>query len=151
MIQANRRQPGMNPFLKQKSKKPNHRSDWAFCLIGLRGQDLNLRPSGYEPDELPDCSTPRQRGRNIDTEASKVKVYFKKYQKKASANLNVRPTPLKPSSGTRKRPASRCVPTRQRGARVHFPRPPLNGKAPNLTIGDVRAWGSDAPPPANAD
>ncbi len=27
----------------------------------LRGQDLNLRPSGYEPDELPGCSTPRQR------------------------------------------------------------------------------------------
>ncbi len=25
-----------------------------------RGQDLNLRPSGYEPDELPDCSTPRR-------------------------------------------------------------------------------------------
>ncbi len=23
-----------------------------------RGQDSNLRPSGYEPDELPDCSTP---------------------------------------------------------------------------------------------
>ena len=27
-----------------------------------RGQDLNLRPSGYEPDELPDCSTPRRAG-----------------------------------------------------------------------------------------
>src|ERR1700727_1809892 len=25
-----------------------------------RGQDSNLRPSGYEPDELPDCSTPRR-------------------------------------------------------------------------------------------
>ena len=25
----------------------------------LRGEDLNLRPSGYEPDELPNCSTPR--------------------------------------------------------------------------------------------
>ena len=25
----------------------------------LRGQDSNLRPSGYGPDELPDCSTPR--------------------------------------------------------------------------------------------
>ncbi len=25
----------------------------------LRGKDLNLRPSGYEPDELPYCSTPR--------------------------------------------------------------------------------------------
>src|SRR2546423_15491132 len=31
----------------------------------LRGQDLNLRPSGYEPDELPDCSTPRQSGRVV--------------------------------------------------------------------------------------
>ena len=31
----------------------------------LRGQDLNLRPSGYEPDELPDCSTPRQRPRTL--------------------------------------------------------------------------------------
>ena len=29
-------------------------------IIKLRGQDLNLRPSGYEPDELPGCSTPRQ-------------------------------------------------------------------------------------------
>ena len=27
----------------------------------MRGQDLNLRPSGYEPDELPGCSTPRQK------------------------------------------------------------------------------------------
>ncbi len=25
----------------------------------LRGPDLNRRPSGYEPDELPCCSTPR--------------------------------------------------------------------------------------------
>jgi hypothetical protein len=25
----------------------------------LRGKDLNLRPLGYEPNELPDCSTPR--------------------------------------------------------------------------------------------
>ncbi len=27
--------------------------------IWLRGPDLNRRPSGYEPDELPSCSTPR--------------------------------------------------------------------------------------------
>ena len=27
--------------------------------IWLRGRDLNPRPLGYEPNELPDCSTPR--------------------------------------------------------------------------------------------
>jgi hypothetical protein len=29
--------------------------------IWLRGRDLNPRPLGYEPNELPDCSTPRQK------------------------------------------------------------------------------------------
>ncbi len=26
---------------------------------------MNLRPSGYEPDELPDCSTPRNRRTDV--------------------------------------------------------------------------------------
>ena len=29
-------------------------------VVWLRGLDLNQRPSGYEPDELPGCSTPRR-------------------------------------------------------------------------------------------
>ena len=32
----------------------------ATLEIWLRGRDLNPRPLGYEPNELPDCSTPRQ-------------------------------------------------------------------------------------------
>src|SRR6266404_6738328 len=43
-------------FARRKPDTP--RGDW------LRGRDLNPRPSGYEPDELPGCSTPR-RSRNM--------------------------------------------------------------------------------------
>ena len=34
----------------------------------LRGRDLNPRPLGYEPNELPDCSTPRQEEINSSTQ-----------------------------------------------------------------------------------
>ena len=41
---------------KQKARRVKRR---AFSGSWLRGTDLNGRPSGYEPDELPGCSTPR--------------------------------------------------------------------------------------------
>ena len=42
------------PALCQLSYAPK-----AFQKGWLRGRDLNPRPLGYEPNELPDCSTPR--------------------------------------------------------------------------------------------
>ena len=36
-----------------------------FGEVWLRGLDLNQRPLGYEPNELPDCSTPQLNDNNL--------------------------------------------------------------------------------------
>src|SRR5438477_3141570 len=43
-------------------------------VVSIAGQDLNLRPPGYEPGELPDCSTPR-RNRNYTIEAMNILLW----------------------------------------------------------------------------
>ena len=58
-----------------KEKAPNAAISLSTDDVWLRGLDLNQRPLGYEPNELPDCSTPRlrivpERARRVNTLAS---------------------------------------------------------------------------------
>ena len=64
-----------------------------------RGWDLNPRPSGYEPDELPDCSTPRRSGRSSGWVAARSRPVCSRRQ--------VRADRLRPGHGSVRRQAWR--------------------------------------------
>ena len=63
-------EPATSCVTGRHSNQLNYQTIWWILLFDfccqrlsliqqLREQDLNLRPSGYEPDELPNCSIPR--------------------------------------------------------------------------------------------
>src|SRR5271168_4553270 len=50
---------GSRNYWEPTQKKIERATFSVYALGWLRGLDLNQRPPGYEPDELPGCSTPR--------------------------------------------------------------------------------------------
>ena len=67
-------------YRTHNKKSPRRLSLGFFISFWLRGQDLNLRPSGYEPDELPCCSTPRRVERVLRLPYGNGKLFFGPWQ-----------------------------------------------------------------------
>ena len=72
-----------NKATRPRRRNHHHRG---YKIGWLRGRDLNPRPLGYEPNELPDCSTPRYTTYNLalfppvpevhTTTANRLRQYF---------------------------------------------------------------------------
>ena len=64
------------PAQKQRGRMTGPAVTSLFSMSAwLRGVDLNHRPLGYEPNELPDCSTPQEKcntARRLETDGLAV-------------------------------------------------------------------------------
>ncbi len=74
---------GGNRFLcaqKVAAETVAARQNRSLLEIWLRGRDLNPRPSGYEPDELPGCSTPHFEN-NFDIDVMQIEKAFVRWKR----------------------------------------------------------------------
>src|SRR5687768_9354974 len=58
---------------KKPSRADGRANNW------VQGLDLNQRPSGYEPDELPGCSTLQQKGGGTSSPTSALSTPFSSF------------------------------------------------------------------------
>ncbi len=123
----------------------------------LRGQDLNLRPSGYEPDELPGCSTARVSGNRTDAvpqaacsrivngavarPANQARFAPERGRKKIHRYADSAPAPGPPESPSRRSRPACARPSARPGADVARPLSPIvhhvdrvAGRVPQLFI-----------------
>ena len=73
------------------NKKTPESLDTPRFLKWLREPDLNRRPSGYEPDELPGCSIPRSKGWAKYHSLALVQAVFKLHRKLGLRIINIKP------------------------------------------------------------
>jgi hypothetical protein len=88
------------PALCQTELRPQKGEGW------LRGRDLNPRPLGYEPNELPDCSTPRHPfNQSHLVGLGRFELPTSRLSGVRSNQLSYRPVPLmRPVFGRKKEP-----------------------------------------------
>ena len=93
------------PELCQTELRPQRLKGW------LRGRDLNPRPLGYEPNELPDCSTPRHPNiLALIVGLGRFELPTSRLSGVRSNQLSYRPVPLmRPVLGRKKEPHFRCA------------------------------------------
>ena len=69
------------PSANERCSQTSHKKKPALAkslrlALKLRRQDLNLRPRGYEPRELPGCSTPRRDYTQVRIRVPRVNPHF---------------------------------------------------------------------------
>ncbi len=126
---AGRRKPAADDHARIP-ETTNADSRSAFVVLSwLRGPDLNQRPSGYEPDELPGCSTPRLEERN--------------YSKKRALTQDPQRPPRQGGRGGHAEPAKKTAarrrPSQALVLRLRSPRCPRQHRLP-------RDWPRRCPP-----
>src|ERR1043165_9926085 len=91
MVEARGFEPLTSGLQSPRSAKLSYAPSKSF-KGWLRGRDLNPRPLGYEPNELPDCSTPRHEPESLLVGLGRVELPTSRLSGVRSNQLSYRPS-----------------------------------------------------------